>query len=458
MEDKRRHKRHKEEDHSPVFNGTHETNPKSLPLELFVLNEVTDALLLFEEESLFFVNESFFQQYDKHSNFSHDPLAQLEDEQISRFYKCIRISNSTGRRISERFNMKNIDHQSSHVNISFIPYGQKKTCCKIHSIKFPDTKAEETTMALSSADLTRFHWLDTLDKYSGSRVVLEYDEAWKDYVIVFSSAAENDSLFRRMTKASSKYLIRSGIFSADELAKWTPMMLHVSNQSQPVVVNGEMFGNPETSYQISSLGWISITGRMAFLLQSKKTAIGTEKSKTESENIIEQYKVMKTFFDNTPMFLGSLKKVPNELDFVYQYTNPYSAKFFGIDTEMMKGLRLSSLGLPSDQHNFIANEILKSKEGPKARLFETKVHSKTFNKKAYLSVIACHVQDDQFIFLGQDCEARKEMEDILQKKREDLEEMVRARTKQLENALQVKSRFLAIMSHGKYYYELMDSS
>lgn len=51
--------------------------------------------------------------------------------------------------------------------------------------------------------------------------------------------------------------------------------------------------------------------------------------------------------------------------------------------------------------------------------------------------------------LVKDISERKKMQAELQRGKESLEEIVRERTKELQNAVQVKSRFLAIMSHGK---------
>jgi hypothetical protein len=54
------------------------------------------------------------------------------------------------------------------------------------------------------------------------------------------------------------------------------------------------------------------------------------------------------------------------------------------------------------------------------------------------------------MFMTQDITEKKKNEISLQKHKDHLEELVSARTDQLEKAILVKSRFLATMSHGAY--------
>ena len=44
----------------------------------------------------------------------------------------------------------------------------------------------------------------------------------------------------------------------------------------------------------------------------------------------------------------------------------------------------------------------------------------------------------------------KKMENELRHNKAELEDIVFKRTQELESALQIKSRFLAVMSHGKF--------
>ena len=45
----------------------------------------------------------------------------------------------------------------------------------------------------------------------------------------------------------------------------------------------------------------------------------------------------------------------------------------------------------------------------------------------------------------------KELQHQLEKAKNQLEGEVQSRTKQLQDALEVKSKFLAVMSHGMFY-------
>ncbi len=61
-----------------------------------------------------------------------------------------------------------------------------------------------------------------------------------------------------------------------------------------------------------------------------------------------------------------------------------------------------------------------------------------------------HVRNNKYVFLALDITKSKELEEELRKNQDMLEQTVKARTRQLEEAVQVKSRFLATMSHGIY--------
>ena len=60
-----------------------------------------------------------------------------------------------------------------------------------------------------------------------------------------------------------------------------------------------------------------------------------------------------------------------------------------------------------------------------------------------------HVTNNQFVFLAKDITQRKLADLELQQTRDNLQLLVEQKTKQLQEAMEVKSRFLAIMSHGK---------
>lgn len=59
-----------------------------------------------------------------------------------------------------------------------------------------------------------------------------------------------------------------------------------------------------------------------------------------------------------------------------------------------------------------------------------------------------HRGGNEFSFLAQDITSLKQVEEELRKAKVQLEEQVIKRTNELASALQVKSRFLAVMSHG----------
>ena len=61
-----------------------------------------------------------------------------------------------------------------------------------------------------------------------------------------------------------------------------------------------------------------------------------------------------------------------------------------------------------------------------------------------------HLKDDLFIYLMEDVTHMKLLEEQLKESKSHLESEVLSRTKQLQEALEIKSKFLAVMSHGTY--------
>ena len=58
---------------------------------------------------------------------------------------------------------------------------------------------------------------------------------------------------------------------------------------------------------------------------------------------------------------------------------------------------------------------------------------------------------DYFCFIGHDISYLKNLESQIRMAKDHLEGIVLERTKELHEALEVKSRFLAIMSHGSFF-------
>lgn len=71
------------------------------------------------------------------------------------------------------------------------------------------------------------------------------------------------------------------------------------------------------------------------------------------------------------------------------------------------------------------------------------------NVKTYFVNVIAYVKDDEYCFVSQDITSQKQLELEMKNYQEELESLVCARTKELEEALQVKSIFLATVSHGR---------
>jgi signal transduction histidine kinase len=94
------------------------------------------------------------------------------------------------------------------------------------------------------------------------------------------------------------------------------------------------------------------------------------------------------------------------------------------------------------------NSYKEAKETGKVIEFEALIPNVEKNGQfCYYYNYVKHVRDNTFLYLAQDITQRKELDMQLQRNKEQLEREVRERTKELEDAVEVKSRFLATMSH-----------
>ena len=100
-----------------------------------------------------------------------------------------------------------------------------------------------------------------------------------------------------------------------------------------------------------------------------------------------------------------------------------------------------------DRIEFWVTKYLLCKELGKPVYFETKL-AVPGKKGAYAYCCVTHVKNNDFIVVMQEITQLKLLEEQLRESKSQLEQTVQARTKQLQEALEVKSRFLATMSHG----------
>lgn len=103
-----------------------------------------------------------------------------------------------------------------------------------------------------------------------------------------------------------------------------------------------------------------------------------------------------------------------------------------------------TFGYPQEKLDFFTRCYLEAKNTGKPYSVEFEGH---FVPHCWALLQA--VGDEKFLFLVQDITAIKAMEDELRRHKSELEKTVQARTYQLEQAVKVKSRFLAVMSHGR---------
>lgn len=103
------------------------------------------------------------------------------------------------------------------------------------------------------------------------------------------------------------------------------------------------------------------------------------------------------------------------------------------------------INYPDDLNNLWLEKFAEAKELQEPVIFEAR------GGVMYKNIWCCvsHLDGDKFSFLVQDISKQKELEETLTQNQAILEKTVRDRTHELEEALNVKSRFLAVISHGK---------
>jgi signal transduction histidine kinase len=156
------------------------------------------------------------------------------------------------------------------------------------------------------------------------------------------------------------------------------------------------------------------------------------------------------FFDTCPVNMGIVQKAYLE-DFrtaTLVCGNPATSKFLHYDPPRtlynvnFSELPISSLFSDPDFDNAWTTAFKETFQTGQTVEFESNMEG-----NIYFNNYARHIRDNTYIFLSQNITARKQLEIQLQLHKTELEETVKARTKQLEDALDVKSRFLATMSH-----------
>jgi signal transduction histidine kinase len=164
-----------------------------------------------------------------------------------------------------------------------------------------------------------------------------------------------------------------------------------------------------------------------------------------------QCNLLMQFFEACPVGMGILEKkdLDNLRECLIVSANPATSKNLGYDPpRSLHNVDFSKIPVPPEWEAIgkpwgdAFKEALRTGQTVE---FEYEIEGP--NGSMCFNNYARHIRDFTYTYMSQDITIRKQMEKQLQNHKQELEETVKARTKQLEEALDVKSRFLSIMSH-----------
>jgi signal transduction histidine kinase len=167
-------------------------------------------------------------------------------------------------------------------------------------------------------------------------------------------------------------------------------------------------------------------------LQRISDELAAERRKLQSLN--EELSLLQRFFEQSPVVMGLVRLEGNELDFLQLLSNKRKD-----DPQNLTGRRASTF-LPAAELHFWISKYLQSKQEGKMLQFEWQCSIPELHVGRWYSVCVSWFSDNRYLYLAKDITAEKTHA-------QQLEQAVLVRTKQLEEALQIKSRFLAVMSH-----------
>jgi len=171
-----------------------------------------------------------------------------------------------------------------------------------------------------------------------------------------------------------------------------------------------------------------------------------EEKLKEKQQINEQLAfeicVLNKIIDVSPVLFGVVDLIDDNRKFRIVNANPCLALLLGKTTTQAKGRTSDEVEIDDEFTRELVKNMLRSRELGRPHSFEI-----ASQKIGVFSAIAVNISDNRYCFLCINITELKQVTDELKKHKGDLEQLVKARTIQLEEALEVKGRFLAIMSH-----------
>jgi len=271
---------------------------------------------------------------------------------------------------------------------------------------------------------------------------VEYHEEVDDIYFLYASQKVCDDFGKRRDQVIGKYATEVGL-SKEETAEKKDVMKAAMQQKkvEKLMKVALPTGNIKQGFfSCNFLGYSDDEKKHPQFLVMFQDATEVEAMKDELGMQKKEIEVLKQFFESAPVNLGLLNFVENDTVVKYVKVNPYYASLLGKKVSEINGKTSRELGFPEDQVKNWIHEV-------KSRLHLEQKEFQFESINGFFSCIGVQISDNLYCFLSTNITELKKVSQELRQHQEKLEDLVKARTAQLEEALQVKGRFLATMSH-----------
>eukprot|EP01114_Cavostelium_apophysatum_P013141 TRINITY_DN3119_c0_g1_i1.p1 TRINITY_DN3119_c0_g1~~TRINITY_DN3119_c0_g1_i1.p1 ORF type:complete len:920 (+),score=244.20 TRINITY_DN3119_c0_g1_i1:120-2879(+) len=392
------------------------------------LSSSSSALSLTPIFQIRYANEAFLEMTQLHGDDcigkGLDEISLFAKEQSSTISQvavdvlCNRIGKEHDFVVKKRF------HGMADVHVAFSYFDHANICCIFRT-------------GLSQQKSERLKALELMDEFSEVEV---------SYLELEDAGCEEPKLKYHFSskRSSSKELARTRSVDSEEAQKESRDLVQHLRSIQGTSNIGEHVRECRSHSVFATktrfLGYSPRTNHPLFFLLSW--------DQTAQSKRVEEISLFRGFFNNaTVLLMGAIQFMDSQKsDWTYELVNPASAREFTGDqsmTEWLTGKRASQVGMSEEKRKLFAKHATVSEETGEPQCFELYCHE---SRKLYSCCIS-HFSGDRFSYVIQDISYRKQLELELESHKQDLEEKIRSRTIQLEEAIEVKQRFLATMSH-----------
>jgi len=296
-----------------------------------------------------------------------------------------------------------------------------------------------------------FSYWKALDEYSDMAAVwLELDDDLNDVLFLHISQKNRELYGKSYDEVVGHYAIKEVGFAIEELIVKIPMFKLAEKKKIAEVCTEVNFpaGKLWGIYKFVFLGYNNGNkkkSRFLVIISDATEIKRMEKDLEEKEKVINHLEVevslFEKFFMVSPVPMAVIDVIDDSI-FRLVVSNKGYADILGKTPAQVNGKTSAELG---SNPSIIAEFIQKLKQ---SKITNSVVQFDVISPRyGAFTCIGLHFGNNRYHYLCLNITEEKKINDGLMKHKEYLENLVKARTTELMEALQVKGRFLAIMSH-----------